>query len=272
MLHLLCCLLPRAHRDSIEVIFIFLKWVATFSHVDEETGSKMDMGNLATVICPNILYSKGNNPTTDNSFMAIRTLHELLEHQDRFWTVPAELSAILENPDLFSNPELTSKDILRTCASLCASAFFLSSSAHTVPLLARRPRDLSVWTQQGISPAYEQLLNELSCSSSTSPSQCTPAGGSTADALRSAKPLWSHRIARGVTTREAQIIPVLLAMNATAALSLHLFIPPSFALCTQSVFLFFCFTTRKLQSLYTRMSLPLLNSFADIIVFASLSV
>lgn len=101
----------------MEVLFIFLKWVATFSHVDEESGSRMDLGNLATVICPNILYSKGKDPTTDNSFAAIRTLHELLEHQDRFWQVPGELSAILENPDLFSNPELTTKDILRACKS-----------------------------------------------------------------------------------------------------------------------------------------------------------
>ncbi|EFP88891.2 uncharacterized protein PGTG_14230 [Puccinia graminis f. sp. tritici CRL 75-36-700-3] len=32
-----------------------MKWVASFSHLDEETGSKMDLQNLATVITPNIL-------------------------------------------------------------------------------------------------------------------------------------------------------------------------------------------------------------------------
>ena len=87
VLHLVCCLLPKAHRDTMEVIFVFLKWVASFSHVDEETGSKMDLPNLATVICPNILYAKGKDPTKDESFLAIRAIAELLEHQDWFWQV-----------------------------------------------------------------------------------------------------------------------------------------------------------------------------------------
>lgn len=121
VLHLLCCLLPKAHRDTIEVLFVFLKWVATFSHVDEESGSKMDILNLATVICPNIMYSKGKDPTTDNSFAAIRTLQDLMENQDRLWHVPAEVAPILDNPDLFSNPELTTKDILRTCESVASN-------------------------------------------------------------------------------------------------------------------------------------------------------
>jgi hypothetical protein len=87
VLHLLCCLLPKAHRDTVEVLFIFLKWVASFSHIDEETGSKMDLSNLATVICPNILYAKGRDPNKDESFKAIRAVSELLEQQDRFWHV-----------------------------------------------------------------------------------------------------------------------------------------------------------------------------------------
>ncbi|KAK9459804.1 uncharacterized protein V1516DRAFT_451922 [Lipomyces oligophaga] len=56
-LHLCCCLLPRSHRDSMEIIFNFLKWVASFSQIDEESGSKMDIHNISTVITPNILYS-----------------------------------------------------------------------------------------------------------------------------------------------------------------------------------------------------------------------
>src|SRR5436190_1446408 len=34
----------------MEVLFIFFKWVASFSHVDEETGSKMDLHNLAIIM------------------------------------------------------------------------------------------------------------------------------------------------------------------------------------------------------------------------------
>lgn len=87
ILHLVTVLLPKGHRDTMEVLFVFLKWVASFSHVDEETGSKMDLQNLSTVICPNILYAKGTDPTKDETFLANRAVSCLLEHQDGFWTV-----------------------------------------------------------------------------------------------------------------------------------------------------------------------------------------
>ncbi|GAA6027221.1 hypothetical protein JCM8097_002498 [Rhodosporidiobolus ruineniae] len=113
VLHFICCLLPKAHRDTMEVLFVFLKWVASFSHVDEETGSKMDLQNLATVISPNILYAKGKDPARDESFSAARVVHELLENQDEFWEVPAECLSILNDQELFANPsQLTSKEIL----------------------------------------------------------------------------------------------------------------------------------------------------------------
>ncbi|GAA6058086.1 hypothetical protein JCM3770_001105 [Rhodotorula araucariae] len=113
MLHYVCCLLPKPHRDTMEVLFVFLKWVALFSHVDEETGSKMDLQNLATVISPNILYAKGKDPARDESFSSARVVHELLELQDEFWEVPAECLSILNDQELFANPsQLTSKEIL----------------------------------------------------------------------------------------------------------------------------------------------------------------
>ncbi|GAA5941120.1 hypothetical protein JCM1841_003063 [Sporobolomyces salmonicolor] len=113
VLHFCCCLMPKAHRDTMEVLFVFLKWVASFSHVDEETGSKMDLQNLATVISPNILYAKGKDPARDESFTAARAVHELLELQDEFWEVPTECLSILNDQELFANPsQLTSKEIL----------------------------------------------------------------------------------------------------------------------------------------------------------------
>ncbi|PKY50464.1 RhoGAP-domain-containing protein [Rhizophagus irregularis] len=122
ILHLTCCLLPKINRDTMEVLFIFFKWVASFSHVDEETGSKMDLHNLATVITPNILYSKSKDPTKDDSFLAIEAVHSLLNYQDDFWVVPEDLAAILHDQDLFSNPEgLTTKDILRRCEKFVSS-------------------------------------------------------------------------------------------------------------------------------------------------------
>jgi len=135
-LHLVCCLMPKAHRDTLEVLSVFLKWVASFSHVDEETGSKMDLQNLATVICPNILYARGKDPTKDESFLAVRCVHELLEWQDEMWTVPDEFVAILDDHELLSRPDqLTSKEILGKAEAYVGSRS--RSASHT------RPRGLS---------------------------------------------------------------------------------------------------------------------------------
>lgn len=90
MLHLTCCLLPKAHRDTMEVLFNFLVWVSSFSHIDEDSGSKMDIHNLATVITPNILYmakpegkqSAGIDNNVNDSFLGIEAVHELIYHNE----------------------------------------------------------------------------------------------------------------------------------------------------------------------------------------------
>ncbi|CEL61926.1 Rho-type GTPase-activating protein 1 OS=Schizosaccharomyces pombe (strain 972 / ATCC 24843) GN=rga1 PE=1 SV=1 [Rhizoctonia solani AG-1 IB] len=102
MLHLITVLLPKSHRDTLEVLFVFLKWVSLFSHVDEETGSKMDLVNLATVITPSILYSKGRDAAREESFMAIAVVTRLLEDQDQFFSVPDDFLWILGNMDAWS--------------------------------------------------------------------------------------------------------------------------------------------------------------------------
>jgi hypothetical protein len=100
----------------MEVLFVFLKWVASFAHMDETTGSKMDLGNLATVICPSILYSRGRDAVRDESFGAIRVVTFLLEHQDEFNTVPEEFLSILHDQDYFSSSiDLSSKEIMKKC-------------------------------------------------------------------------------------------------------------------------------------------------------------
>lgn len=82
ILHLACCLLPKAHRDTMEVLFAFLNWTSTFSHIDEETGSKMDIRNLATVMTPNILYSNTKSSGVDESFLAIEAVCALITYND----------------------------------------------------------------------------------------------------------------------------------------------------------------------------------------------
>jgi hypothetical protein len=116
LLHMVTLLLPKAHRDTMEVLFVFLKWVASFAHMDEETGSKMDLSNLATVICPSILYARGRDAVRDDSFGAIRVTTTLLEHQDEFFQVPTEFLPILNDQEYFSNSmDLPSKEFMKKC-------------------------------------------------------------------------------------------------------------------------------------------------------------
>ena len=84
LLHLTVCLLPKPHRDTMEILFSFLNWAASFSQVDEESGSKMDIHNLATVMAPNILYSNAKSPPVDDSFLAIEAINMLIEFNDSF--------------------------------------------------------------------------------------------------------------------------------------------------------------------------------------------
>jgi len=82
-LHLACCLLPKCHRDALEILFCFLKWAGSFHQVDDESGSKMDIKNLATVIAPNILFANDKAPALDSDHMfaivAVETLINYLE-------------------------------------------------------------------------------------------------------------------------------------------------------------------------------------------------
>ena len=64
----------------MEVLFCFLNWAASFSAVDEESGSKMDVHNLATVVAPNILFSNNKSDTMEESFLAIEAIAFLIEY------------------------------------------------------------------------------------------------------------------------------------------------------------------------------------------------
>ncbi|KAH9479568.1 Rho-type GTPase-activating protein 1 [Psilocybe cubensis] len=113
-LHMISLLLPKSHRDTMEVLFVFLKWVASFAHMDAETGSKMDLGNLATVICPSILYARGRDALRDETFSGLRVVTSLLEHQDEYFTVPEEFLPILNDQEYFANSlDLPSKEFLK---------------------------------------------------------------------------------------------------------------------------------------------------------------
>ncbi|KAG6857463.1 hypothetical protein H0H87_003530 [Tephrocybe sp. NHM501043] len=115
-LHYVSLILPKSHRDTMEILFVFLKWVASFAHMDAETGSKMDLGNLATVICPSILYARGRDAIRDETFGGLRVITSLLEHQDEFFVVPEEFVAMLHDQEFFGNGlELPGKEFMKKC-------------------------------------------------------------------------------------------------------------------------------------------------------------
>lgn len=84
VLHLVLCLLPKAHRDTMEVLFCFLNWVSSFHTVDEETGNKMDTWNIATVMAPNILRESNDREVKSVDQAAVKVVFDLIENNAEF--------------------------------------------------------------------------------------------------------------------------------------------------------------------------------------------
>ncbi|KAG7663208.1 rga1 [[Candida] subhashii] len=123
ILQLAYCMLPRSHRNLVEVLLYFFSWVASFSEIDEETGSKMDIHNLATVVAPNVLISKQNSQSNDNMmatqqpgdnyFLAIEVVNQLIETHEELSIIPHDLWNFYETcgfPNKLEK-ELSSKEI-----------------------------------------------------------------------------------------------------------------------------------------------------------------
>jgi hypothetical protein len=159
-------MLPRVNRDTTEVLFVFLKWVASFSYRDEETGSRMDMANLATVITPSILYAKGVNAARDESFIGIQAVQELLEAQDEFYVVPDELAFVI-NENIFNifakDLDLPPKEIHRHC-----SKYMQARGAQRIPpsTSANQVRDRS---DTGTRLSVQRSEGNLSNDATTTP-------------------------------------------------------------------------------------------------------
>lgn len=119
ILHLAYCMLPRSHRDLLEVLLYFFSFVASFAEIDEESGSKMDTHNLATVIAPNILLSKAStqegmeHQSSDAQFLAIEVVNQLIEVHEDLAVVPADLYDFYEKCQFpAAKSDLSSKEIV----------------------------------------------------------------------------------------------------------------------------------------------------------------
>lgn len=114
--HLICCLLPKCHRDCLEVLLCFLKWAGNFHQVDDESGSKMDVRNLATVIAPNILYNPLKGPALDSEPMyAISVVEILIGEVESMCLVPDNFVDVLNDPSYSQgkDTDITTKEILK---------------------------------------------------------------------------------------------------------------------------------------------------------------
>lgn len=112
ILRLVICMLPKANRDLLEVLFLFFNWVSSFLYIDENTGSKMTTHNLATVLAPNVLYRKEDDaipapaapggPSTlqvnteagDGYLRSIEVLNVLISRHLEFATVPLDVMEV----------------------------------------------------------------------------------------------------------------------------------------------------------------------------------
>ena len=110
-------LLPRHNRDALEVLFVFLRWVATFAYIDDEAGSRMDIPNLATVMAPSLLYSRSTEPTRGEALLAQSVVRHMLEHQDELWFVQDDMAPVLRDRSLIQAvPDLAPHELLKRCA------------------------------------------------------------------------------------------------------------------------------------------------------------
>jgi len=96
ILNYACCLLPKCYRDLLEVLLLFLKHISTLTDNNNNSGTKMNAENLATVIAPNILYSKYKDPVKDESLLAIKAVKKLIEHPELSYIVPENIVKLLK--------------------------------------------------------------------------------------------------------------------------------------------------------------------------------
>ncbi|KAK4099782.1 hypothetical protein N658DRAFT_429003 [Parathielavia hyrcaniae] len=138
-LHLTCCLLPKPNRDCLEILFCFLKWVGSFHQVDDESGSKMDIKNLATVIAPNVLFDKDKASTLGSDPMyAIEAVEALITNIEEMCLVPDDLIDILNDQTLFNNNgDLTTKEILKKFSERAANRLGPRQYAEVTEIVGR---------------------------------------------------------------------------------------------------------------------------------------
>jgi hypothetical protein len=143
---MLTLILPKCHRDTLEVLLVFLKRVSSSATARDDTATDSYLSNLAGVIGPSVLFS-GNwvqmSRSTGGGVLkkydaGTRVMTELLENQDQFFTVPEEFSPLLHDQEFFAGSmELSSKDFLKQCETYMRIKFG-GPAAGNVRILGKR--------------------------------------------------------------------------------------------------------------------------------------
>ncbi|GMM34658.1 GTPase-activating protein [Saccharomycopsis crataegensis] len=184
ILKLVISILPKCNRDLLEVLFSFFNWVASFSYIDENTGSKMNSHNLATVLAPNVLYKKPTNePATtagqsgasilranteagDGYLLSIEVLNVLIDNHAEFATVPSDImeaynTLLKEDPTVGASGDnngkgaLTSKEIITKIETMLeAHPDILKNDSDAVP-------DEMEEADSTVTPTVIQNMNQL---------------------------------------------------------------------------------------------------------------
>ncbi|KAL7344415.1 Rho GTPase activation protein [Rhodotorula toruloides] len=94
-MHLVICLMPRANRDVMEVIFLFLDWLSTFAHITVKDGNKMELTSIAKIMAPTLLRPLHRPPHPHEVPSMISSVLLLLEDQHLLHSVPVELAQVL---------------------------------------------------------------------------------------------------------------------------------------------------------------------------------
>jgi hypothetical protein len=147
---MLTLIVPKCHRDTLEVLLVFLKWVSSFA---DDIGTRSNLANLANVIGPSVLFpddrvqmrgfdSKGGTISTLKRYdSGIRAVTELLENQDQFLVVPEEFLPLLQDQEFFAGSlELSSKDFLKQCETYMRIKFGAAGSVRIRGTVAERLR------------------------------------------------------------------------------------------------------------------------------------
>ncbi|ORY92273.1 hypothetical protein BCR43DRAFT_86974 [Syncephalastrum racemosum] len=108
LLHYACCMLPKPNRDTMQLLFLFLHWVASFKHAN-----RMDITNLARVFAPTVFY--GPMSCAQHAEDEIRVVEMLIKHQEEFCHVPHHLAFYVQHDtatiDIFQNASSTRQKV-----------------------------------------------------------------------------------------------------------------------------------------------------------------